>query len=139
MGRCCPHRTNQQGRFPPQCGFPVCRFTAAAASRIDQKRMESYREQPASEVLHPDRARAKETQQRNARMATATRSDRQNLGGVVTMSLLRAITSGLGSLFRKEQVDRELDEELRGFPADGCRRKDEARYEPQGRTSSCAV
>jgi len=31
------------------------------------------------------------------------------------MSLLRAITSGLGSLFRKEQVDRELDEELRGF------------------------
>jgi hypothetical protein len=31
------------------------------------------------------------------------------------MSLLRAITSGLVSLFRKEQVDRELDEELRGF------------------------
>jgi macrolide transport system ATP-binding/permease protein len=31
------------------------------------------------------------------------------------MSLLRAITGGLGSLFRKEQVDRELDEELRGF------------------------
>src|SRR4029077_531822 len=25
------------------------------------------------------------------------------------------ITSGLGSLFRKEQVDRELDEELSGF------------------------
>ena len=31
------------------------------------------------------------------------------------MSLLRAITSGLWLLFRKEQVDRELDEELRGF------------------------
>src|SRR5215470_2393102 len=29
------------------------------------------------------------------------------------MSLLRNITTGLRSLFRKEQVDRELDEELR--------------------------
>ncbi len=31
------------------------------------------------------------------------------------MSLLRNITSGLRSLFRKEQVDRELDEELRAY------------------------
>src|SRR5438034_2863764 len=31
------------------------------------------------------------------------------------MSLLRNITSGLRSLFRKESVQRELDEELRGF------------------------
>jgi len=31
------------------------------------------------------------------------------------MSLLRNITSGLRSLFRKESVERELDEELRGF------------------------
>ena len=31
------------------------------------------------------------------------------------MSLLRAIVSGLRSLFRKAQVDRELDEELDGF------------------------
>jgi methyl coenzyme M reductase gamma subunit len=31
------------------------------------------------------------------------------------MSLLRSITSGLRSLFRKEQVDRELDEELRVY------------------------
>jgi putative ABC transport system permease protein len=31
------------------------------------------------------------------------------------MSLLRNIVSGLRSLFRKEQADRELDEELRGF------------------------
>ena len=31
------------------------------------------------------------------------------------MSLLRDITSGLRSLFRKEQVSRELDEELNGF------------------------
>ena len=33
------------------------------------------------------------------------------------MSLLRNITSGLRSLFRKEQVDRELDEELRAYQA----------------------
>src|SRR6266550_3007545 len=31
------------------------------------------------------------------------------------MSLLRNITSGLRSLFRKEQVERELDEELRVY------------------------
>ena len=31
------------------------------------------------------------------------------------MSLLRNITSGLRSLFRREQVDRELDEELRAY------------------------
>src|ERR1700747_1612144 len=37
------------------------------------------------------------------------------------MSLLRAITSGLRALFRRERAYRELDEELRGFldmPAD---------------------
>src|SRR5438876_12158460 len=31
------------------------------------------------------------------------------------MSLLRNITTGLRSLFRKEQVDRELDDELRAY------------------------
>src|SRR5204862_7087465 len=31
------------------------------------------------------------------------------------MSLLRNITSGLRSLFRKEQVDREVNEELGGY------------------------
>src|SRR5258708_40008498 len=31
------------------------------------------------------------------------------------MSLLRNITSGLRSLFRKDQVDRELNEELGGY------------------------
>src|SRR5215831_9332225 len=31
------------------------------------------------------------------------------------MSLMRNITSGLRSLFRKERVERELDEELSGF------------------------
>src|SRR5215472_5842702 len=31
------------------------------------------------------------------------------------MSLLRNITTGLRSLFRKEHVDRELDEELRAY------------------------
>src|SRR5258708_31773178 len=31
------------------------------------------------------------------------------------MSLLRSLSDGLRSLFRKEQVGQELDEELRGF------------------------
>src|SRR5437667_12345071 len=33
------------------------------------------------------------------------------------MSLIRSLAAGLRSLFRKEQVDRELDEELTGFLA----------------------
>jgi len=31
------------------------------------------------------------------------------------MSLLRSLSDGLRSLFRKKQVNQELDEELRGF------------------------
>jgi hypothetical protein len=31
------------------------------------------------------------------------------------MSLLRSVARGFRALFRKEQVDRELDEELRGY------------------------
>ena len=51
------------------------------------------------------------------------------------MSILRNITSGLRSLFRKEQVDQELDEELRAYQEmaadekmkDGMSRKDALR------------
>jgi len=31
------------------------------------------------------------------------------------MSLLRNLSEGFRSLFRKERIDKELDEELRGF------------------------
>src|SRR6267143_3325916 len=49
-------------------------------------------------------------------MGKASGCNRQNLGGVVgSMSLLRSIAGGLRSLFRKEQVSQELDEELNGF------------------------
>ena len=34
----------KQGCVPRQCGFPVRRLPTVATSRIDQKRMESYRE-----------------------------------------------------------------------------------------------
>src|SRR5215813_13258801 len=50
-------------------------------------------------------------------MGQAGGGDCKNSGGVVgtAMSLLHNITSGLRSLFRKEQADRELEEELGGF------------------------
>src|SRR5258707_10869792 len=49
-------------------------------------------------------------------MGKTSGCNRQNLGGVVgSMSLLRSMAGGLRSLFRKEQVSQELDEELRGF------------------------
>jgi hypothetical protein len=51
------------------------------------------------------------------------------------MSLLRSLSDGLRSLFRKERVEGELDEELRGFlemaaeekMKDGMSRKDAVR------------
>src|SRR5919108_469149 len=48
-------------------------------------------------------------------MGKTSGGHRQNSGGVLIMSLLRNITSGLLSLFRKKQADRELNEELSGF------------------------
>src|SRR5205823_12143612 len=48
-------------------------------------------------------------------MGKTSGGHRQNFGGVLVMSLLRNITGGLLSLFRKKQVDDELNEELGGF------------------------
>ena len=49
-------------------------------------------------------------------MGKAGSGHRQNLGGIVrTMFSLRNIVSGLSALLRKEQVQRELDEELNAF------------------------
>src|SRR5262245_15091104 len=51
-------------------------------------------------------------------MEPASVGNCQNFGSVLkggAMSLMRKLTSGLRSLFRKEQVNRELDEELRSY------------------------
>jgi len=48
------------------------------------------------------------------------------------MSLLRSMAGGLRSLFRKERVRRELDEELNGFLEMAAEEKDEGGDEPQG-------
>src|SRR6266566_4981811 len=48
------------------------------------------------------------------------------------MSLLRSIASGLRSLFRKERVEGDLDEELRGFLDMAAQEKNEGGYEQQG-------
>src|SRR5690349_715320 len=77
--------------------------------------MESHRKCQARQVLLLDRTRSKTPQQRNSRMGKASGGHRQNPGGLLIMSMLRNITSGLLSLFRKKQADRELNEELSGF------------------------
>src|SRR5690349_3191602 len=48
-------------------------------------------------------------------MGETSSRHRQNSGGILVMSLLRNLASGLRSLFRKKQADRELTEELSGF------------------------
>src|SRR5437016_7377218 len=77
--------------------------------------MESHGEWQACKVLRPDGAGTKAAQQGNTGMGKTSGGHRQNFGGVLVMSLLRNITGGLLSLFRKKQVDDELNEELGGF------------------------
>src|ERR1700746_3279245 len=77
--------------------------------------MESHGKQQAGKVLLLDRTGAKETQHGKAGMGETSGGHRQNSGGLVAMSLLRNITSGLRSLFQKRQVDRELKEEFSGY------------------------
>src|SRR5438309_7941548 len=51
-------------------------------------------------------------------MGQASCRNRQNFGGLVgerAMSLFRNFATGLRSLFRKNQIDRELDEELGAY------------------------
>src|SRR5437773_10295692 len=51
-------------------------------------------------------------------MGQASSGNCKDSGGVIkgaAMSLLRNLARGMRSLFRKEQVDRELDEELRAY------------------------
>jgi len=56
-----------------------------------------------------------------------------------TMSLLRNIVSGLRSLFRKEQVDRELDQELRAYLEMAADEKIKQGMSRQGRCSGGAI
>src|SRR5216684_8133403 len=57
-----PARTDEQRGFSGECGFAVCRVSAAATRRTHKERMESHGEQQASKVLRPDRPGAKEAQ-----------------------------------------------------------------------------
>src|SRR5215469_4766862 len=58
----CPHRTDEQGCFPPQCGLVISCHSKIREGWANRWRMESYRKQQASEVLRPDAEGAKETQ-----------------------------------------------------------------------------
>ncbi len=71
------------GRFSPQCRLTVARYSAARKSWTDQGRMERNGEQQTSKVLRSDGTRAKEAQQRNARMGEASGGDREDSGGLV--------------------------------------------------------
>ena len=54
------------------------------------------------------------------------------------MSLLRNITTGLRSLFRKAQVDRDLDEELRAYQEMATEEKMKEGMGPRKRFVLCA-
>jgi hypothetical protein len=54
------------------------------------------------------------------------------------MSMLRSLLDGLRSLFRRERVDGELDEDLRGFLNYGSGRKDKEEGGDEPARISCA-
>jgi PadR family transcriptional regulator, regulatory protein PadR len=56
------------GVFHVNAGSLFVAFQRLLTSRVDQKRVESHREQQASKVLRFDGARTKAAEQRNARM-----------------------------------------------------------------------
>src|SRR5215470_718365 len=73
------NRTDEQGRLPPQRGLIVSRHSTIREGRVNRRRMEANRKQPASQVLHSDSAGTKEAQQRNAGMGPSSGGHRQNL------------------------------------------------------------
>src|SRR6516225_7258634 len=96
----------------------ISRNSASATRRTRRRRMEADREQQSSGILRSDREGAEETQSRNARNGAGKQQQLQGFWRShkrPAMSLLRNLASGLRSLFQKEQVDRELDEELRAY------------------------
>src|SRR5499427_3319560 len=77
--------------------------------------MEGYRKQQARQVLRLNGAGTPAAQHGKTGMGETGSGHRENFGGVLVMSLRRNIASGLRSLLRRKQADRELNEELSGF------------------------
>src|SRR5215472_14658768 len=55
-----PNGTSEQGSFPAQRRVLISRDSTITEGWADRARMEADREQPASEVLHPDAEGTKE-------------------------------------------------------------------------------
>ena len=55
-----PNGTSEQGRFPAQSRILISRDSTITEGWANRGRMEADREQPASEVLHPDAEGTKE-------------------------------------------------------------------------------
>src|SRR6266566_4022836 len=88
--------------------------------------MERNGEQQTSKVLRSDRTRAKEAQQRNARMGQASGGDREDSGGLVRRShVLTAKHSKRASLAARKKT--------------GGGRKDQAGDDPQGSSSGSTL
>src|SRR6266576_7030601 len=77
------NRTDEQGRFPPECGLVISRHSTTREGRANRWRMETHSKQQAGEVLHPDGEGAKEARQRNTRMGQASGRNRQNFGDLL--------------------------------------------------------
>src|SRR5438034_9145810 len=90
--------------------------------------MERNGEQQTSKVLRSDRTRAKEAQQRNARMGQASGGDREDSGGLVRRShVLTAKHSKRASLAarKKRSEERRVGKECRHRSAlNGSKRKE---------------
>src|SRR6266480_670487 len=77
------NRTDEQGRFPPECGLVISRHSTTREGRDHRWRMETHRKQQAGKVLHSDGEGTKEARQRNTRMGPASGRNRQNFGDLL--------------------------------------------------------
>src|SRR5207302_9265654 len=75
------NRTDEQGRFPLECGLVISRHSTTREGRANRWRMEANREQQAGKVLHSDGEGTKETRPRKKRMGPGSGGERTNLGG----------------------------------------------------------
>src|SRR5262245_58012824 len=80
--------------------------------------MAGHGEQPEGEVLRADRSGPEEAAKRNPRVGNAKRRNHAHSGSEArrtAMSWFKVVANGLRSLFGRRQMERDLDEELRGY------------------------
>src|SRR5262249_22991206 len=116
------HPRRLAGDAADPAGFALSRAPPPRAARLDSRRVGRVGQQPQSEVLRADESRTETARDRSRRLGTPHRGRRARLAnGLTTVAkevpMIRELWSDLRfrlrALFRRADVERELDDELR--------------------------